>query len=168
MDDYNNQNRHTFLINQRKSPFSGTNNWYSNLASLVFSLLLYYLFSTFTSNIFYYQSSECIVLRKHCESLSNLYYYYSFFAGFFFITCLIRIDLSGLKFLIQFMVTIIIAVYLVLVTNDLFRGEPCGDLYNLSLVWAIYIWIEITCLFCMCCCLVCALGTAGLALAVRT
>jgi hypothetical protein len=167
MEDYSNQERNALLTNQRKSPFSASNTWYSNLASAIFSLLLYYLFSTFTSNIYYFQSSECIFLRRHCESLANLYYYYSFIAAFFFLTCLVKIDLSGLKFLLQFIVTIIVAVYLVLITNDLFKGEPCGDLYNLCLVWAIYIWVEITCLICMGCCLLCALGTAGLALAVR-
>lgn len=165
MEPSPNENRTTLLTGGSKSPLAASNTWYSNLASLLISYLLYYLFSTFTTDIFYYESTECIILLKHSQSIANLYYYYAFITGFCFLTCLIGCDMSGLKTLLQTMVTLIIAVYLIIVTGDLLKGEPCGELRTLAIIWTVYEWITITCICCACCCLICAVGIWGVSAA---
>ena len=157
-------NRYITDEKTNKSLLISPNKWYVNFSSLVISILLYYLFKTYTSNIYYYESTDCECLLKNFKSISMLYYYYAFITGLFFITGLLGVNLSGLKMCIQFSVTIITTVCLIVITSDLFKAEPCGKLFYLALIWVIYGWIEIVFLFGLSCCVICTL-CAGFALA---
>ncbi len=163
MEAATNENQNALLTGRKKSTLEASNTWYLNLISFAINYLLYSLFSQYTSDIFYYESLDCVILLKHSQSLANLYYYYAIIGGVCFFTCLFGCDFSGLKTLLQAMVNLIIFVYLFIVTGDLIKGESCGDLRTLVMIWAVYEWVCISCICLACCCMICALGVGVMA-----
>jgi hypothetical protein len=128
-----------------------------NITLAVVYLIFYWIFSTFTSSSYYYESPLCVDLLRHSQTVSTLYYYMALlFIAFLIIQCIYDTDLvQSAKGIIQLTAIIMFFIYCVLITIDLTKGEPCGDLYTLDLVWVILNWVGCGCICCVVCFMAC-------------
>lgn len=129
----------------------------TNFLTGVIYLILYWIFSTFTSHIYYYQSPYCRNLLDHAQTVSDLYYYLSIVSFIFlFVQCFSNsMTVITLKSLMYSAAMLIFFIYSVILTIDLFKGEPCGQLNTLVLAWVILNWVGYGCVFCILGFLVC-------------
>ena len=161
MESNKNDNNIGLLTNKSKNNFLLFNSWYSNLYSFLISYLVYYVLSDYTSNIVYYESTDCISLLSHCKFLAVIFYYYAYAMILFLIFSFIQWNFVKLKLIIQSTFSMIVFVYLILITIDLFKGESCGDLRTIAIIWCLYEWFSACCL---CCIALTIFGTVGFSL----
>lgn len=137
-------------LDRETQTISKTRQGVTNISSAVVYFLFYWVISTFTSSEYYYGSKACVYLLSDSRSLATIYYYLGVISVIFLIVQGFSdaTFFSLLKGFIFSVAWIVLFVYCVMLTIDLFRGEPCGNLYLLILAWVILNWIGFIFMFC--------------------
>lgn len=122
------------------------------------SFILYWLFSKFTSDSFYFESTSCKRLLTTSQKMESFYYYLFFTYLILLVLNYISIynkeiykitEISKLFVLIfSFFLGLF---YLLKLTKDINLGEPCGELRLLALIVAVIGWLGIAMFSCLLC-----------------
>jgi hypothetical protein len=145
-----------------------SNNFCSFLIGYLVVIIWYVLFHSFTTNESHFNNDKvCVFLLQTTKGLTNFYYTFLIAMTIMFVYSFCEgknnfLDsFIGFCFLLFCLYALLnIVVYLISMTSSLNKGERCGDLRTLSMVWIIVNYVMVVGLCCTTCCgiVFCSLG----------
>jgi len=142
--------------------------------SIVFNLIWYFLFLSFTTYPEHFGSpKECVELLRLSINIMNFFYILLIFnIVLMVLSCCLENKCASALHLTTSIIFhpyafIMLLIYVFSMMSTLKLGEKCGDLHTLAMVWLILTIVVFVGSCCICCCCVCFILLTGTAFSLQ-